>query len=711
MKDHRQYYFGWGTSPTNHHKDGFVKINRNNGTITRLQGLESSVNDVMSSISHQLRRRTMRRLIPCVMTGLMVVFLTQNLLAQEPAGPPGPPNVQPTGPNPEILFNRLDANHDGVITQDELPPGMPEMFKQLLFLADSNGDGKIALDELTTAIKQHRPGTDRDIKAGSQIRMLSLHNSNAAETAKIIDQVYGNQKDQKMSITVDTRLNSLIVSAPKTLSDEIQALVQRLDTKTPDSNSPPTGPRFRGPEGQADQMPGPPFGRRFGGPEGRPGEMAGPPFGRRGQGPRVEPSQKPADADAPEGSVRVEVYSVGTNDPQFALKVLQTLLAGLPDVRMDVIPKTNNLIVLARPAQHAAIRATLEKMQPDTKQVEATPVRMPVPPINGPEGRPDRMPGPPLAGPGGQRGWMGGQGFGGPGMGQGWMGGQGFGRGGPDGRHPQMAGPNFHGPVAGAHRMGGSPFSGPEGRPWAGPGYGPPHRWAAFETMQQGPPQHPWQQYKHFGLPNRHWQANSQRPNHPWMAYGARPQRHWQQYGHFGPPNRHWQANYERPRRLQFSLKTLFDRIDTNHDNQLSFEEFSQGMKHLMQAILPRPGPQWARPVGMFGSQNIAPPAYHPLANYPPPQSEIIREKIAWIFQTFDKNHDGKLTKDEAPPIVQKNFDRIDVDKKGFVTPRDIHRTLLQLRQRKEVQNPLNQGVEKTPEINAEKTQAKGKSE
>ena len=59
------------------------------------------------------------------------------------------------------------------------------------------------------------------------------------------------------------------------------------------------------------------------------------------------------------GTPQIEVYPVPNADAQAALSVLQTLLAGQPDVRLMVDPKTNNLVALARPAQQATIRATL----------------------------------------------------------------------------------------------------------------------------------------------------------------------------------------------------------------------------------------------------------------------------------------------------------------------------------------------------------------
>ena len=70
------------------------------------------------------------------------------------------------------------------------------------------------------------------------------------------------------------------------------------------------------------------------------------------------------------GTPQLEVYPVAGTDPASALAVLQTLLTGLPDVRLALDPKTNSLVAMARPAQHATIRAALTQLQRDGQRVD-----------------------------------------------------------------------------------------------------------------------------------------------------------------------------------------------------------------------------------------------------------------------------------------------------------------------------------------------------
>ena len=46
------------------------------------------------------------------------------------------------------------------------------------------------------------------------------------------------------------------------------------------------------------------------------------------------------------------------------------MLAGLPDVRLALDPKTDNLIAMGRPPEHATISATLKQMQSEFAEIE-----------------------------------------------------------------------------------------------------------------------------------------------------------------------------------------------------------------------------------------------------------------------------------------------------------------------------------------------------
>ncbi|MFA8018999.1 secretin N-terminal domain-containing protein [Bremerella cremea] len=72
----------------------------------------------------------------------------------------------------------------------------------------------------------------------------------------------------------------------------------------------------------------------------------------------------------PGDQLQLEVYPLGTLEPATTLQVMQTLLAGNPDVRLAIDENTGNLITLARGDEHATVKATLSQMQRDSKQVE-----------------------------------------------------------------------------------------------------------------------------------------------------------------------------------------------------------------------------------------------------------------------------------------------------------------------------------------------------
>ncbi len=66
--------------------------------------------------------------------------------------------------------------------------------------------------------------------------------------------------------------------------------------------------------------------------------------------------------DSPETTPQLEVYQLTKADPTSTLTLLQNLV---PDAQLSIDPQTNSLVALAIPADQAAIKATLEQLQPE----------------------------------------------------------------------------------------------------------------------------------------------------------------------------------------------------------------------------------------------------------------------------------------------------------------------------------------------------------
>ena len=66
----------------------------------------------------------------------------------------------------------------------------------------------------------------------------------------------------------------------------------------------------------------------------------------------------------------LKTHTINVADPQTTFDVLQTLLAGLPDVRLALDPATNKIIALARPAEHETITSTIKELEGDVPVFE-----------------------------------------------------------------------------------------------------------------------------------------------------------------------------------------------------------------------------------------------------------------------------------------------------------------------------------------------------
>ena len=163
------------------------------------------------------------------------------------------------------------------------------------------------------------------------------------------------------------------------------------------------------------------------------------------------------------------------------------------------------------------------------------------------------------------------------------------------------------------------------------------------------------------------------------------------------------------------SVDELFKRFDTNGDGSISKEEFAAGMKKMHERMRQRMGP-WggpraphfgpqgrpfdmrpqfgpqAGPSGMppqFGPQAGPfgmPPQFGPQAGSPgmrppfgPPTTGLHfgaaggkPPGVSALFERFDKNKDGKLTKDEVPGPMWEHLSKADVNKDGAVTKEEF---------------------------------------
>ena len=119
----------------------------------------------------------------------------------------------------------------------------------------------------------------------------------------------------------------------------------------------------------------------------------------------------------------------------------------------------------------------------------------------------------------------------------------------------------------------------------------------------------------------------------------------------------------------------LFHALDTNEDGELSKREIKNAAKSLRKLDKNNDGqltPEEFRPNFPPGGPAAGGPDGQHREGPPQTGSGADPEDMVKNLMGFDKNGDGKLSKDELPERMQGMFERGDSNKDGFLSPDEI---------------------------------------
>ncbi len=120
----------------------------------------------------------------------------------------------------------------------------------------------------------------------------------------------------------------------------------------------------------------------------------------------------------------------------------------------------------------------------------------------------------------------------------------------------------------------------------------------------------------------------------------------------------------------RFNAERIFERFDSNGDGEITPDEIPQRVQRMMQldrngdGVLTREELSQGPPGGFGGGPGMAP-------GDPGARAER-------MFERFDTNSDGTVTKDELPDGMQQFMERFDRDGDGVVTEDEISGQLFQ---------------------------------
>lgn len=93
---------------------------------------------------------------------------------------------EPDQPDRAAIFQQLDANRDGLVTEDEVNDEQRQLFKRLLRTSDKDADGKLSQAEFLTGLKEDRPEPPPDAPPAAD-RLAAFLQARPAQIFKRLD--------------------------------------------------------------------------------------------------------------------------------------------------------------------------------------------------------------------------------------------------------------------------------------------------------------------------------------------------------------------------------------------------------------------------------------------------------------------------------------------------------------------------------------------
>jgi Ca2+-binding EF-hand superfamily protein len=141
----------------------------------------------------------------------------------------------------EALFGKLDHNHDGNITAEEIPDSQRSFFKRALRVADRNEDGSLTSEELAVALKDPKPVQLPGTNSGNRMAEMDFKQFDKNSDGKLtIDEIpaAGKERFQELldragqkEISIDIIARYMAGERPKQASDGSKKDAVKADDK------------------------------------------------------------------------------------------------------------------------------------------------------------------------------------------------------------------------------------------------------------------------------------------------------------------------------------------------------------------------------------------------------------------------------------------------------------------------------------------------